>query len=200
MAGTRPILACSPEPPRQSTSTSCIREATAAVEDLAREQLGERGCFLVRIGKPPKRAFLFRTDEPFKKITRSFSYSNCDPRHPPKIEILANGQQIVVFGAHPETKRAYSWHGGEPGKIKREDLPYIREADALAFLGAAADLLVKEFGFTDCPQPKNGNGKDDEILSDEIGANWSISLPTSSPGVNCTIQSATSLRRSSLAA
>jgi hypothetical protein len=117
-------------------------EAAAAFEDLAREQFAEHGCFLVRIGKPPKRALLFRTDEPFKKITRSFSYPNCDPKYPPRIEILANGQQIVVFGTHPETKRAYSWHGGKPGKIKREDLPYIREGDVLAFLDAAADLLV----------------------------------------------------------
>jgi hypothetical protein len=151
-------------------------EAAAAVEDLAREQFEERGYVLVRIGKPPKRAILFRTDEPFKKITRSFSYPNCDLKHPPKVEILANGQQIVVFGTHPETKRDYSWHGDEPGKIRREDLPYIREADARAFLDATADLLIKEFGFSDCPQPKNGNSKDDgEILDDDdvIGASWS---------------------------
>jgi RecA-family ATPase len=64
----------------------------------------------------------------------------------------------------------------EPGRVKREDLPYIREADARAFLDAAADLLVKEFGFTDCPRPKNGKGKqDDEVLDDDevIGASWS---------------------------
>jgi Bifunctional DNA primase/polymerase, N-terminal len=149
-------------------------EAAAAVEVLAREHFEERGSVLVRFGRAPKRAILFRTDEPFKKITRSFSYPNCDPKHPPKIEILANGQQIVVFGAHPETKRAYSWHGGEPGTVKREDLPYVREADARAFLDAATELLVKEFGFTDCPQSK-GNGKDDEetTLNDEISPGWS---------------------------
>ena len=148
-------------------------EAAAAVEALAREQFEECGCLLVRYGKAPKRAIIFRTDEPFKKIVRSFSYPNCDPKHPPKIEILANGQQVVAFGTHPETHRAYSWHGGEPGEVKREDLPYMREADALAFLDAAAALLVKEFGFTDCPQAK-GNGKDDgETLDDEISAGWS---------------------------
>jgi hypothetical protein len=103
-------------------------EAAAAVEDLARERFEERGCLLVRYGKAPKRALLFRTDEPFRKIARSFSYPNCDPKHPPKIEILANGQQIVAFGTHPETNRAYSWHGGEPGEVKREDLPYMRSA------------------------------------------------------------------------
>jgi hypothetical protein len=148
-------------------------EAAAAVEALARERFEEHGRVLVRFGRAPKRALLFRTDEPFKKITRSFSYPSCDPKHPPKIEILANGQQVVAFGTHPETKRDYSWHGGEPGEIRREDLPYVREDDMQAFLDAATELLVKDFGFTDCPQSKS-NGKDDgEALDDEIGASWS---------------------------
>jgi hypothetical protein len=54
-----------------------------------------------------------------------------------KIEILATGQQVIVHGRHPETMKAYSWHGGEPGQIKREELPYIREPDARAFLDDA---------------------------------------------------------------
>ena len=42
--------------------------AAEAVEALARERFEERGHILVRIGKPPKRAILLRTDEPFKKL------------------------------------------------------------------------------------------------------------------------------------
>lgn len=34
-------------------------EAAVAIEELAREKYEERGWFLVRIGKPPKRAILF---------------------------------------------------------------------------------------------------------------------------------------------
>jgi hypothetical protein len=45
-------------------------EAAEAVEALAREQFEERGYFLVRIGKAPKRAILLRTDEPFPKAVR----------------------------------------------------------------------------------------------------------------------------------
>jgi hypothetical protein len=75
-------------------------EAADAVEELARLHFEERGRLLVRYGKPPKRALLLRTDEPFKKITRSFNCPNSDPKCPPKIEVLAAGQQIVAFGTH----------------------------------------------------------------------------------------------------
>src|SRR6516162_129246 len=43
-------------------------EAAEAAEALIRERYEERGYILVRIGLAPKRAVLFRTDEPFKKI------------------------------------------------------------------------------------------------------------------------------------
>ena len=33
-----------------------------------------------------------------------------------KIEVLCNGQQVVVDGVHPDTHRPYTWHGGRPGK------------------------------------------------------------------------------------
>src|SRR5215470_5181250 len=42
--------------------------AAAAIEDMARSRYGEHGNIMVRIGKAPKRAILFRTDEPFPKI------------------------------------------------------------------------------------------------------------------------------------
>jgi hypothetical protein len=43
-------------------------EAAEAVEELARDRFEERGYFLVRTGKAPKRAILMRTLEPFKKL------------------------------------------------------------------------------------------------------------------------------------
>ena len=50
-----------------------MNEAAArAVEDMVREQFEEAGRLLMRIGKPPKRAFLFRPDTPFKKMAIKF--------------------------------------------------------------------------------------------------------------------------------
>ena len=119
-------------------------DAAAAVEALAREHFEERGRILVRFGRAPKRAILLRTDEPFKKIARKFTAPDGSEQ---QIEILANGQQVVVFGTAQGHRQTIRWHGGEPGEIKREDLPYVREADMVAFLDAAAELLVKDFGF-----------------------------------------------------
>src|SRR5262249_19661319 len=47
----------------------------------------------------------------------------------------------------PTTKQPYRWHGGEPGQIKREDLPYVRGDEAVQFINDAAALLVEQFNF-----------------------------------------------------
>jgi hypothetical protein len=132
-------------------------EAAAAIETLAREHFEERGHILVRFGKAPKRAILLRSDEPFKKLVRKFAAPNRSDEQ--RIEIMADGQQVVAFGLHKETKRPYSWHGGEPGAVTREELPYVRKDDVTAFLDAAAELLTREFGFKlidDKRRPDNG--------------------------------------------
>jgi hypothetical protein len=86
-------------------------DAAAAVEELARAHFGEHGDILVRFGKPPKRAILLRTDEPFEKTAQLFTAPDGSEQ---KIEILASGQQVVVHGIHPDIAKPYSWHGGEP--------------------------------------------------------------------------------------
>jgi Bifunctional DNA primase/polymerase, N-terminal len=74
-------------------------EAARAVEDMVRERFEERGYVLTRIGLPPKRAMLFRTTEPFAKITVNFVSAKGE-----KIEFMGDGQQIVADGIHPDTK------------------------------------------------------------------------------------------------
>src|SRR6516225_8133571 len=76
-----------------------------------------------------------------------------------KLEVLSNGQQVVCYGLHKDTHQPYSWHGGEPSAVKREDLPYVRQAEMEAFIDAAAELLTREFGFkpiNDKRRPDNG--------------------------------------------
>jgi AAA domain-containing protein/bifunctional DNA primase/polymerase-like protein len=123
-----------------------VDEAAAeAVEELARDRFEERGWFFVRIGKAPKRAVLMRTLTPFKKDQLKLIAPNGIMG---KIEILADGQQVVVDGIHPETKLPYTWYGGEPWTIAADELPYISEAEAHAFLVEAGQLLAREFGYT----------------------------------------------------
>lgn len=131
-------------------------EAAEAVEGLFREYLEERGHFLVRMGRAPKRAILLRTDVPFPKMTRNVTAPNGSAE---KIEVLCEGQQVVVFGIHPDTKKPYLWHGGEPGPIKYEELPYVRAEELAELLDQAVALLVRDHGYTTAAErPKAANG------------------------------------------
>jgi putative DNA primase/helicase len=139
--------------------------AAQAVEDLVRERFEERGYILVRFGLAPKRAILFRTNEPFGKITASLIAPDGTDQ---KLELLADGQQIVVAGIHPDSKKPYTWHGGEPGQINREDLPYISEEEAQALVADCVELLVTKYGYRrpgghHCDNPRKtreSNGQD----------------------------------------
>ena len=124
-----------------------IKEQTAAeaVEAMVRERFGGRGRVLLRIGKAPKRAVLFRTGSPFTKIARSLIAP--DGSAGQKLEFLGDGQQIVAHGIHPDTKQAYIWHGGTPWEVPASALPLITEAEAHALVDDAAALLVERFGY-----------------------------------------------------
>jgi hypothetical protein len=136
--------------------------AARAIEDHVRAHHEEHGYVLTRIGKPPKRAIPFRTDEPFPKIIANVIAPNGAAE---KIEFLADGQQVVVDGIHPDTRQRYRWHGGEPGQIKLAGLPYIRQAEAQRLVHEIVDLLVNEFNYRRAPErPRkrregNGGGK-----------------------------------------
>ena len=138
-------------------------EAATAVENLVRGRFEEHGHLLVRAGNWPKRAIPFRTDTPFKKITRLLISPNGKEE---KLEFLCDGQQAVVHGIHPDTHRPYDWNGAAPGKIARQDLPYIHEAEAQALIDDAVELLCRDFGYRlkEKPAPKpdgQGNGAAD---------------------------------------
>jgi hypothetical protein len=134
-------------------------EAAEAIEVLAQDRFEERGHVLVRIGQAPKRAILLRTDAPFKKTVGNVIAPDGRDQ---KIELLGDGQQVVVFGIHPDTGKPYSWPRGEPGAVRWEHLPYVTEADARAFVDDAVRLLVTDHGYqAPATRPKaraKGNG------------------------------------------
>jgi hypothetical protein len=102
------------------------KEAAVAIENLVGQRFNG---YLLRIGRPPKRAIPFRTETPFSKIT-----ANLVARDGPsgqKLEFLCDGQQVVLFGTHPDTGKPYRWHGDdEPGWLRRDQLPCITETEA----------------------------------------------------------------------
>jgi hypothetical protein len=106
---------------------------------------------LVRIGQLPKRAFMFRTDKPFKKILRVFKDSTGREHG---IELLCAGQQLAVDGIHPKTGKPYFWHGGKGNgtcalvEVPREELPAIDENTAREVVDALTKLVTEKFGLT----------------------------------------------------
>jgi hypothetical protein len=136
-------------------------DAVAAVEDLAREWLDDRGTVLVRFGQAPKCAIPFRPSTPFSKFVIHLTDPRTKARH--KIEVLGEGQQFVVAGTHPDTHQPYRWHGNyTPWTVHRDDLPELTEANAQDFVEACAELLAHEFGFV----RELGNGAAAEAAPD----------------------------------
>jgi putative DNA primase/helicase len=106
---------------------------------------------LRRVGNAPKFAIPYQTDAPFGKIRIDLIPPAGAQKNGklPAIEFLCHGQQVVAFGRHPDTKRDYERLGGaSPATVRRENLPYIAEADAVSLVKELVDLLVSEFGFT----------------------------------------------------
>jgi hypothetical protein len=148
-------------------------EASEAVETLVREWFEERGNILVRIGLAPKRAVPFRTDAPFKKIEVNLIAP--DGSAGQKIELLADGQQLVAFGIHKDTGKPYSWHGGSPETTRREELPYIHEAEARDLVEAAAELLVRDYGYQRVKErPKKEAEADGHETTADAVTDWSV--------------------------
>jgi AAA domain/Bifunctional DNA primase/polymerase, N-terminal len=134
------------------TNTGILTRATPAVDidvkdpavadelqHLLFTMTGDNGRALVRIGQAPKRAILFQTSAPFKKSATPAFISPDGNKH--QVEVLADGQQIIAFGTHPETGRAYVWHGGEPGEVVRDELPYLDATMAAAFVVKAIEVM-----------------------------------------------------------
>ena len=141
--------------------------AVAAIVELVKDRFEEYGPILTRVGRAPKLAIPFRTDQPFAKIKVELIAP--DGSTGEKIEFLADGQQFVCFGVHPDTHRPYEWTGDAPGQIRREELPYLHEEQAHALVGEAGDLLCRDFGYRRADQAKT---KTKKAVNGDEPADW----------------------------
>ena len=136
-----------------------------------RSRFEEHGVILVRFGNSPKRAIPFKTDKPFKKITANLIAP--DGSEGQKVELLADGQQVVGFGIHEDTRKPYGWVGGEPGNITREELPSISGDEAQQLIDDAVELLVVEHGYSRARERKKKRENGD-LSSAERVEDWTI--------------------------
>jgi hypothetical protein len=126
---------------------------------------------LIRVGLPPKTLLAYRVEKTFAKIqTPEMVFpdgSKC------KVELLAEGQQFVVDGIHPDTREPYHWMGeGTPETIALLELPVLAEETARRFieeveviLRAAGAVPKKRPGrecepVTNNPHPRGPSGGD----------------------------------------
>jgi hypothetical protein len=129
-------------------------KAAEAAEKVVRDLYAGQGAVLVRTGKPPKRAILFRTDTPFPKIKVKLIAPD-GTKH--GIEVLGQGQQVTVAGIHPDTHAPYTWADFQPGDVVRDDLPLINEADARELVSMISSVLEVSHHFT-CIEESSRNG------------------------------------------
>jgi hypothetical protein len=146
-------------------------DAVRAIVDYLHEQFDERGYVDVRTGLAPKAAVLFRTVQPFGKIVANVVAPNGKPE---KIEFLGNGQQVAAYGIHPQTGRAYAWHGGEPLQHEHQELPHITEEEARSLVAYIVnEILVAQFGYTRSKGGKKVNGPTAAVDTDTGVNDWS---------------------------
>lgn len=93
---------------------------------------------LRRIGKAPKITLLFRAAEVRKKVsTPAFMVNGLKCQ----VEVMGDGQQIVAFGTHPDTRKPYLWLGASPLDVPLSELPEIAPAAIDAFIAEAEAYL-----------------------------------------------------------
>jgi hypothetical protein len=119
--------------------------AAIAIEKLVYERFKDRGVILSRIGRPPKRAIVFRTAAPFAKVTVNLIAANGSTDE--KIEFMGNGQQVVAAGIHPDTGKPYTWPLGNLTDVAHDALPEISEAEARQLVDDIVELLCRDFGY-----------------------------------------------------
>jgi Protein of unknown function (DUF3987) len=78
--------------------------------------------------------------------------------------VLGDGQQIVVFGKHPDTGTDYTWHGGEPGSVARDALPYINATLAAEYVAKCTDYM-RHLGWQ-AEGKKNGHALPPVVVND----------------------------------
>jgi bifunctional DNA primase/polymerase-like protein len=144
-------------------------DCAVAVERMLRERFEDDNRFIVRFGRVPKRLVLFRTDEPFDKILVKLIAP--DGATGQRIELLCDGQQAVVHGVHPDTGKPYDWFGGEPGEVKRGDLPPLVAAKAREIAAAAVEIAEKHGYRREQTKPATRKAKPNGSGS---RANWAV--------------------------
>jgi hypothetical protein len=112
-----------------------------AIEDLALAMLGPTP--LRRIGRAPKVLLAYRLTEPNPKIETPEMLLPGGAKV--QVEVLAQGQQFVSHGTHPDTGQPYIWTAQAPEDVPLATVPAVTPGRMRAFI-AAAEAVFRDAG------------------------------------------------------
>lgn len=125
-------------------------QAAKACSDIVVSKFGEVPC---RIGKAPKSAYFFRVEgNSFSKLRTAEFKIDGDKA---QVEFLCDGQQVVVFGEHPHTKKPYSWCDKSLLDVDISQLPTISESEAQGL----KDKFEQQLGYRTKKTPERRDSK-----------------------------------------
>lgn len=113
--------------------------AAQFIQQLAHDFLGSTP---VRIGNAPKRLLLYRTDEPFTKMATAKYVT--DTGEAMRVEVMGEGQQVVLQAVHPDTGRPYVWDCNLDD-LHPDDLPVV-SLDTMRSFIAKVETFLSENG------------------------------------------------------
>jgi putative DNA primase/helicase len=116
---------------------------------------------LCRIGRAPKILLLYRVEIPHDKLSTPDLLFGDGIKA--KVEILAQGQQFVAFGIHPDTRAPYRWPEKSPREIPVSDIPLVSLELLRQFVSDSEQVLRAEGGRTDAEI----KGKTPKVQSDK---------------------------------
>ena len=94
-----------------------------------------------RIGEAPKCLYVFRVDDPIRKIaSRAFLD---DQGRKCQVEGLGQGEQFVAYAIHPDTKKPYRWVDEDLIEVAHADLPLITVAQVRSLVTAFEEMCER---------------------------------------------------------
>jgi putative DNA primase/helicase len=117
-------------------------------ERLARQIQGVAEAMLgvtaIRVGRAPKQLMMYRTSTPFARMRMFIEKDGVTHL----VELLGDGQQYLVHGTHPITRRPYAWIGlASLADVDPRTLPEIDPEKAARFFDRASEVLASQ-GYT----------------------------------------------------
>jgi hypothetical protein len=143
-----------------------VRDESAAkrLRDLAIERLGNAP---ERIGCAPKTLLTYRCTEQVKKVKGGiFEINGVDAN----VEVLADGQQFVAAGIHPDTQQPYTWPDDDLSDYRPNLLSPVTPEQIQGFI-IEADVVLSKYGKLKSKPRDNGNGANSLVTqkSDPLG-------------------------------